>query len=244
MKELLRWEMKETLKSKAFWGMGIAFLMCVFLFLLDPLIRGGSTGYEMFLLNMNNFNAFVIFFTGIYAGMHVTKAVETRQIQAAVMAGNSRASIMFAKLISYFFSIATFCIVTVGVNGLIGFIAGSTGDVAGNFFVPVILRGLVFALVEVAFSSICFFLSMLVKNLGGAIAVNLITLLTLNIGTQVLISQGLFLNLIPFTPAGQTFFLFEDTTPMNLTIAAVSSIAFLLIILGVSILKFRKAELK
>lgn len=243
MRELLRWEMKQTLRSKAFWGMGIAFLLCVFLFLLEPLYYRES-GYDMFLLTMNNFNSFVVFFTGIYAGIHITRAFENRNIQAAVMAGNSRLSVMTAKLISYAFSIASFCIVTVGVNGLIGFIAGGPGDLEVDFWSGVIMRSLVFAVVEVAFSAICVFLSMLVKNLGGAIAINLITLLALNIVTQLLISQELLMNILPFTPAGQTFFLFQDYTPANLMIATVSSVAFLFIVLGACFLKFRKAELK
>ncbi len=106
------------------------------------------------------------------------------------------------------------------------------------------MRSLVFAVVEVAFSAICVFLSMLVKNLGGAIAINLITLLALNIVTQLLISQELLMNILPFTPAGQTFFLFQDYTPANLMIATVSSVALLFIVLGACFLKFRKAELK
>ena len=243
MRELLRWEMKQTLRSKAFWGMGIAFLLCVFLFLLEPLYYKTS-GYDMFLLTMNNFNAFVIFFTGIYAGIHITRAFENRNIQAAVMAGNSRLSVMTAKMISYSFSIAAFCTVTVGVNGLIGFMAGGLGGTEVDIWSGVIMRSLVFTVVEVAFSAICVFLSMLVKNLGGSIAINLITLLALNIVTQLLISQDLLMNILPFTPAGQTFFLFQDYTPANLMTAAVSSIAFLFIVLGACFLKFRKAELK
>lgn len=243
MKDLLRWEMKQTLRSKAFWGMGIAFLLCVFLFLIEPLYYKAS-GYDMFLLTMNNFNTFVVFFTGIYAGIHITKAFESRNVQAAVMAGNSRFSVLAAKLISYAFSIATFCSVTVGVNGLIGFMAGGIGDAGGNFWMSVIMRSLVFTVVEVAFSAICVFISMFFKNLGGAIAVNLITLLALNIVTQLLISQNLLMNILPFTPAGQTFLIFQDFTPANLMTAAVSSIVFLFAILGACFLKFRKAELK
>jgi len=244
MKDLLRWEMKQTLRSKAFLGMLIAFVGCIFLFILYPLLKGEGSGYDLYLETMDNLNGFIIFLTGIYAGIHITKAFENRNIQAAVMAGNSRFAVIVAKLISYVFSIAAFSVAALSVNGLIGFAACGLGDASGDFWIPVVVRGLVFVLVEIAFSSICVIISMFIKNMGGAIAVNLLTLLALNITTQILISQDILTGLIPYTPAGQTFLLFADTTPHNLMAATVSSIVFLFIVLGVCFLRFRKAELK
>ena len=59
------------------------------------------TGYDAFLEGLNNYNAFVIFLIGVFAGIHVTGAFEGRKIQSAVMAGNSRFNILLAKFISY-----------------------------------------------------------------------------------------------------------------------------------------------
>lgn len=244
MRDLLRWEMKQTLSSKVFWGMGIAFLLSVFLFLLGYIAEGGHSGFELYLHTMNTFNAFLIFYTGIYAGIHITGAFETRKIQAAVMAGYSRMNILFAKLISFAFSIAVFCMVSVTANSVIGFIAGGIDDVRDDLLTPVIIRGLVFVVVEFGYAAICMILSMLVKNLGGAIAVNFITMLILNIVTEVLIANNIAIDFLRLTPVGQSYMILYDATPQNMMIAVTATVICVISVMTLCYLKLRKEELK
>ena len=49
MKNILRWEMKQTFSSKAFWGIGIALTAATLLMLLVPLSEEGYTSFDIFL---------------------------------------------------------------------------------------------------------------------------------------------------------------------------------------------------
>ena len=244
MRDLMKWEYKNLIKSKAFWGMGIAFLVCTFLFLLTPLHNGDKTGYEMYLESINNFNSLMLFFTGIFAGIHITGAFDERKIQAAVMAGNSRFSILLSKVITFMSAMAVYFISSVGICSLIAFAAAGAGEVDGTFFVSVIMRALVFMLVDISFSSICIIISMLIKNLGAAIAVNLISLLAIYCFGEVLLNFEWAVRILQFTPCGQMFFMFMSSSVKNMAIASVVSVAGLVLTFAVSYLKFRREELK
>ena len=244
MKDLLKWEFKNLLRSKAFWGMGIAFLVCTFLFLLIPLHNGDHTGYEMYLENLNNFNSLMLFLTGIFAGIHVTGAFEERKIQAAVMAGNSRFSILLAKAASFAAAMTAYFITSVGITSVIGFAATEAGEMDGTFLSAVIIRALVFMLVEISYSSICILISMLIKNLGGAIAVNLITLLSVYCFGEVLLGLEWGAKILQFTPCGQLFYMFMDVSAKNMMIALAVSVIGFAAVLGLSYLKFSREELK
>ncbi|WP_034450074.1 ABC transporter permease [Butyrivibrio sp. AE2032] len=244
MRDLLKWEMKNTLKSKAFWGLGAAFVIGTFLLLLIPITEGGNTGFDMYLSTLNDFNSLLLFFIGAFAGIHITGAFDERRIQAAVMAGNSRLSILFAKILSYSFSVAAFCTISVLVSSITAFAVGGAGEMDGSFLRAVIIRGFVFILVETAFSNICVLISLLVKNLGAAIAVNLISLITIYSVAEIFIGRDHVLDVLRFTPLGQLFLLFFDVSNFNLITASAVSVAAIALTLGLCYLKFRKEELK
>ena len=98
---LFRWEMRQMFKTKVFWFIGAAFLVLTMLFYAEPLIKGGTGGYELFIELCNDFGSLSLFFTAVFAGLHVTGAFEDRRMQAAVMAGNSRLKVLFAKFASF-----------------------------------------------------------------------------------------------------------------------------------------------
>ncbi len=244
MKNLLKWEMKQTFSSKAFWGIGIALTAATVLMSLMPLSESKYTGFDVFIHSCNNYNSFLVFFIGVYSGIHTTGAFEERRIQAAVMAGNSRFSILTAKLISFSLSVALFCIAALTASAVLVFSIKGMNGFEYNFFRDVVIRGAGYTLVEVSFASVCFFLSMLVKKLGASIAVNLVAMLGLNSLAQPLIGKEWAEGFIKFTPVGQTFMLLADVSTKNLIVSVAASLLGLTVTVVLSYIKFRKEELK
>lgn len=244
MKNLFKWEIKQTFSSKAFWGIGIALTAATVLMTLMPLSEGKYTGFDVFIHGCNNFNSFLVFFIGVYSGIHITGAFEDRKIQAAVMAGNSRFSILAAKLISFSLSIALFCVTALTTSAVLAFSVKGMNGFDGNFFREVIARIAAYTLVEVSFASACFFISMLVKNLGASIAANLVAMLGLNSLAQPLIGKEWAEGIMKYTSVGQTFMLLADAGTKNLIISAVASVFGLAVTMALSFVKFRKEELK
>lgn len=244
MKSLLKWELKETFSAKSCWGIGAALMLCSLLLGLAPLSETGNTGLDVFLQICNNFNALLIFFVGIHAGIRVTKDFEERRIQAAVMAGCSRGAIVAVKLLSFSLTIALYCLCTLAVGGIISFSVKGMGETGSVFFREVILRAALYTLVEVAFASHCFLVAVMVKTLGASIAANLVMALGLNTLAQELVSHPWAEGLIRFTPAGQTFLLLVDAGPQNLWCAFAASLLWIVLAGAIAYGSFRKQELK
>ena len=244
MKNLLKWELRQTFQSKAFWGFGITFTLMNIIFLIITSIDGELRGFELFMQGCSDYNSFILLFIGIFDGIHVAGAFEERKIQAAVMAGNSRFNILAVKLFSYSLSIAAFSICAMGASLVGGVLTNEGVAFVDDFFREVVLRIVAYTLVEVAFVSICFFLSMLVKNLGAAIGVNLVSMLVLNIVGQMLISKEWAVNFMKCTPLGQTFMLLVDASTKNLIVSVAASVLGLAVTVTLSYIKFRKEELK
>ncbi len=244
MRNLFRWEMKQTFSSKAFWGIGIALTAATVLMTLAPLAEDGYTGFDVFIHGCNNFNSFLLFFVGVYSGIHTTGAFEGRRIQAAIMAGNSRFSVLAAKLISFSLSVGIFCVTALTASAVLAFSVKGMDGFDGSFFREVIMRTAAYSLVEVSFASACFFLSTLVKSLGAAVSVNLIAMIGLNSLGQWLAGEQWAQGIIKFTPVGQTFLLLADASTENLVVSAAASVVGLAVTMMLSFAKFRKEELK
>ena len=245
MGNLLKWEMKQTLASKSFWILGASLVALPALMLLLTIhFASDFTGYAAFLEGLNNFNAFLIFLIGVFAGIHVTGAFEGRKIQAAVMAGNSRFSILMAKFLSYSVSVAIFSLASIAVSSAVAFgMCGITG-IEGNFGREIIARAAVYILVEIAYAATCFFSSMLVRHLGGAIGLNLGLMLIANLAAQIILNFEWAEKFVRFTPVGQTMFVLADLSNSNIATALASSVAAIAIVIALSYVKFRREELK
>lgn len=244
MKNLIRWEMKQTFSSKVFWGIGIALTAATALMLLMPLSESEYTGFDVFIHGCNNFNSFLLLFIGVFSGVQVTGAFEERRIQAAVMAGNSRFAILSVKLFSYSLSVALFSIAALTSSAALAFSVKGMAGFDGSFFREVIARIAAYTLVEVSFASICFLVSMLMKNLGASIAVNLVAMLGLNSLVQPLLEKEWAEGVLRFTSVGQTFMLLADAGAENLAVSVAASLLGLAVTMALSFIRFRKEELK
>ncbi len=218
MNSLLKWEMKQTFSSKSFWIIGGALITLPALLLFATLaLSSGMTGYNAFLEGLSNYNAFVIFLIGVFAGIHVTGAFEGRKIQSAVMAGNSRFAILMAKFISYSTAVALFSVASIAISTALAFGMQGVNGIDGSFTREIIARALVYTVVEIAYSATCFFTSMLVRHLGGAIGLNLGLMLMSNVIAQILLNFAWAERFVKLTPVGQSMFVLMDMSNSNIT---------------------------
>ena len=245
MGSLFKWEMKQTFTSKSFWILGAAIISLPVLFLVLTLcFAEGMTGYNAFLEGLSNYNAFVIFLIGVFAGIHVTGAFEGRKIQAAVMAGNSRFNILMAKFLSYSTTVAIYSVIAIALSSLIAFgMQGVTG-VEGSFAREVVVRSVVYVLIEIAYSATCFLASMFVRHLGGAIGLNLGLMLMSNVGAQLIFNFDWAPDVMKFTPVGQTMLMMGDASNGNVAAALTACVVGVAAVLALSYLRFGKEELK
>ncbi len=245
MNSLLKWEMKQTFSSKSFWIIGGALITLPALLLFATLaLSSGMTGYNAFLEGLSNYNAFVIFLIGVFAGIHVTGAFEGRKIQSAVMAGNSRFAILMAKFISYSTAVALFSVASIAISTALAFGMQGVNGIDGSFTREIIARALVYTVVEIAYSATCFFASMLVRHLGGAIGLNLGLMLMSNVIAQILLNFAWAERFVKLTPVGQSMFVLMDMSNGNIALALVTSVVAIAAVLALSYVKFRREELK
>ena len=245
MGSLLKWEMKQTLSSKSFWILGASLVALPALMLLMAISFGADyTGYEAFLSGLNDYNAFVMFLIGVFAGIHVTGAFEGRKIQSAVMAGNSRFSILLAKFMSFSIVVTLYSIAAILVSTAIAFGTYGVTGLDGSFGRVILVRTLVFIFVEIAYSATCFLASMLVRHLGGAIGLNLGLMIMTNLAAQIFLNFEWAEKFIRLTPVGQTMFIVADCSNRNIAMALVASVTAIAAVIALSYLKFRREELK
>lgn len=244
MGSLFKWELKQTFSSKAFWITGAALVAIPALMLAITLKGEGFTGYEAYLEGLNNYTSFMMFIIGVFAGIHITGAFEGRKIQAAVMAGNSRIKILLAKFLSYSAATALFSIVSIAVSTAVAFAMKGTGGIEGTFARSIIGRAAILAVVEVAYASVCFLSSMYIRHLGGAIGLNLLLMMALNIAAQTLIEHSWAEKYLRLVPAGQAIFVIADISNKNVLMALSSTVIAFVAVLALSYVKFGKEELK
>lgn len=243
MKNLLRWEMKQNFKSKAFWGFGTIFVVSSFLLnLIEMLGMKNSSGLDMFLANCNNINSFFVLCYGIFAGLHIAGAFEERRIQASVMAGNSRLNIVIAKYLSFFISTAIFSVTSLGLSSVFAFMYASETGVES--FRTLMLQCILYIFAQISFLSICFVISMFVKSLGASIGINMLGLFSIDIITQLIINKSWGIKVLRFTPLGQTTLSLMESSASKMMISVFVSSLWILISVIVAYIMFRKEELK
>ena len=244
MGSLVKWEMRQTLTSKSFWIIGASLLVIPALLLIATLRGSDMTGYDAYLEGLSNYNSFLMLLTAVFAGIHVTGAFETRKIQAAVMAGNSRIKILLAKFFSFSASIAVFSFVSIVASSIIAFVMQGTGGIDGTFAKMIIARAFVYILVETAYASICFLAAMFIRNQGGSIGFNIMLMFILSIAIQMLMAYPWAEKILRFIPAAQTLFLIGDFSSKNILMALASVVIAFVSVLSLSYVKFSKEELK
>ena len=242
--DLIKWELKQTFRSKIFWTIGILMFLLGNVFHITDYTSGELGGYDLFLGSCNDFNSLATFFIGIFAALHITGAFEDRKISAAVMAGNSRAKVLAANFVSFATSIALFFATSVILPSTVCFAVFGAEIYDGSFIRNVIVRSLIFIFAEISCFSICFLTSLLCKKTGFATVLNLGISLTLSIGVQIVAMKEWGMNIIKFTPVGQSMMVIGDVSNSNLALASAVCTVFLAAAAALSYMRFRREEIK
>ena len=242
MNNLIKWELKQTFKSKAFWGFAVFYIFSALLLLVDISGDDSKTMYDAFLVNMNNTNAFFTLTLGVFCGLHFAGAFEDRKVQAAIMSGNSRMNIIVSKLLSFSIAMTIYSVLALGIGSIISIVAFKEAGV-DSWMTPV-AQSLIFTFAWVALASICFIISMLVKKVGAAIAINVGILLVSNTVAQLVMEKELGLKICKFTPIGQTLLSITNTSRADITTSVVASGIGLLLTATIAFIIFRRTELK
>lgn len=241
---LYKWEMKQMFKTKVFWFIGAAFVLLMGLFHISDFISADTSGYELFISLCNDFSSLSLFFIGIFAGHHVTGALEERKLQAAIMAGNSRAKVLWTKFASFMTAIAVFFVTSVGVPSVIGFAKFGTACEEGSFLRNVIVRAPLFLVAEIAACSICFFISMICKKPGIAVIVNMVAMLTASLASQYLAMKDWGIFVLKYFPHGQVLVTLVDAGNRNIALSLIVCAVFAALVVAASYSRFGKEELK
>ena len=245
MSNLLKWELKQTFTSKSFWIIGASLIALPALLLLLTLhFAPAYSGYDAFREGLNNYNAFVIFLIGVFAGIHVTGAFEARKIQSAIMAGNSRFNILMAKFISFSAAVAIYSITSIATSSAIALSMQGLNGLDGDFLRVIVARTIVYIIVEIAYSATCFLSSMFIKHQGGAIGFNTGLMLMSNIFAQVLLNFDWSYPLMRLTPVGQSMLVISDISNNNIVMALIGSVIAFAAVIGLSYARFCNQELK
>ena len=242
MNNLIKWELKQTFKSKAFWGFAVFYIFSALLLLVDISGDDSKTMYDAFLTNMNNTNGFFMLALGIFCGIHFAGAFEERKVQAAIMAGNSRMSIIMSKLLSFSIVTTIYSALALGIGSIISYV--SFEEVGVDSWMTPVTQSLIFTFAWVALASICFIISMLVKKVGAAIAINVGILLVSNTVAQLVMEKELGFKICKFTPIGQTLLSITNTSRADITTSVVASGIGLLLTAVAAFIIFRRTELK
>lgn len=244
MGNLMKWELKSTFNTFKFLGMLMFMVLCGLVFIGIGYVDGLRSGYEFF-GGVCNFTSSIIYIAGaVYAGICITNSFSERRIQATVMAGNSRLSVLISKSISYLLSLAFFIGSPVLITTTITTCIWGIGNIEGSFTREVVLRFFMVILVNVAIMSICILISFLIKSIGVSIGVNVAATIIIYGLAQSLIAVEAAHKILSYTPIGQSFLIFSDLSYANTLKAILVSVITILVFFILTYLSFSKEELK
>jgi hypothetical protein len=158
--------------------------------------------------------------------------------------GADRLKVLFAKFASFITAIAMYFAVSVVIPATVGFIRFGTACEDGTFLRCVVARTPLLLLAEISACTLCFIIAMLCKKPGIAVIVNMLTMMTANIGVQIVAGKEWGMNVLKYLPQGQKMLVMGDMSNKNCALALTVCIAFAVLVFAASYAKFRKEELK
>lgn len=244
MKNLMRWEFQRLFKSKSFIGVWVFITLFGLVYLIFGYNDGCKSGYEFMVGTINYISSLLELVGPIYAGICFSNAFEERCIQAEVMAGYSRIQVLISKLCNFLCSITIFILTPLILNTLITSCIFGIGEISDTFFNSMVLMPLALLLSNLAFLSICMFVSFCVHGIGVTIGVNMAVILILYGITQSAIDNESLHSILSFTSVGQSFLILINSSLSNLLLAIAVAFITIFLVLVITYIKFRNQELK
>lgn len=208
MLDLFRWETAAFWKSRKGATLLIVTLVLAAAFVAISFANEVDSGVIALSDGVGFFSSLMVFFVPIYAGLVVAQSFEDRLIQAAVMSGQTRLSIvavktLFFMLVSFTFLALGTLISTLVVTAIHGWGAAdlgiSSGEIIGQILALILLTVIAYTIVV----PLVFY----TKKVGTSIGVGFVVSLVLYSLTQEAMKRESLHPLLKATPLGRSFFI-------------------------------------
>ena len=261
MINLLKSDFYKLLTRKSFYICGAisAFLGILGVIMMNSDIKSLGAEIDPKLFGLSGISAMisgvsdVTLLSVIFLSMFIASEFSFGTIKNIASRGVGRVNIYLSKLIMGIFTVVTYTI----TSGLVGFIAGTIMWGPGEFNQEVVLNILrmvgLFLLAEISLQSVFMMVSFIVRNTGGAIALNLAIIILASSLILVFIDYGCsaWLNISDFKSANywvgtyvQNHFLSLDIENDVIIRGVIVSLVYFVLSTAVGIFTFQKRDIK
>ena len=251
MHNVFKWKLHKVLHSPLlpiFSGAGVLYGI------IFPLVANNSdfiNGIEFMQGATTNATSLLVLAAGIFCAISINHDIVSRQASVAIMAGSTKGTVLFVESFFYLVPLMIFIVTSALTSFITGTaltrVSGIESVTAGffNFFWLI-----VYLLIIAASFSICIPLTLVIKReavCGAACFALILTLHSITESFFQLDSAEAVMNaikLLQFTSFGQLFISAGCDSPAGLAIAFGVAVVTLLVVYELSLLIFKKMELK
>ncbi len=245
MLNILKWDLNGTLKSKKFKVVLMTMMILGALFIPIAAYNNVRQGFDGFLEGIAYINSIIYLAGSIYAGMSISSAFQDRIIQSAVMAGNSRLTVLLSKAAVYLTALVILCALPIILIGFMMSLIYGFGAQLSVEIIMYIMRVFVLSiLMNMATMSICIPISFLIKSSGVSIGANIVVILLYNGLANVMLGSEKAIKLISYTSMGQSFMIFGDMTGISILKAVAVALTTIALCIYIAYSRFHLEELK
>lgn len=222
----------------------LSFVILVALYLGLALINKVPDGLTAFGESLTFYASLLVFIAPILAGQFVAQNFEDRLIQNYIMNGQKRRSIVLEKgLFLLLVFVAFLLIPSLVATVIIGLIKGWQAPGSSISFASIIVQALLFVFLTAVAYLVVLPTAFHFKVVGKSIGIGLLLSIMVYSLSQNLIQQKALLPYLKLTPLVQSFFVFNESG-LGLLIPLAVGLAWLILLIGLTYLIFRKTELK
>ena len=133
MNNMILWKFRRMAKTKSFYFM-LAVMLAVGLIYIPILIHDDTeNAFELMCKTQSQLASILDLFAGLFAALCITHDMQNRFVSSAVMAGNSRGSIVFTEILGFATTVFTSVLIPSVISYFAGviFLGGSAAGGAG-----------------------------------------------------------------------------------------------------------------
>ena len=240
MNNIILWKFRRMAKTKPFYFM-LAVMLAVGLIYIPILIHDDTeNAFELMCKTQSQLASILDLFAGLFAALCITHDMQNRFVSSAVMAGNSRGSIVFTEILGF----ATTVFISVLIPSVISYFAGVIFLGGSETNGTALLTAVLFAFVCASAFSIVIPFCFVIKTEGFSCIINLIVLILCWCGVQGLAELGIE-TVLPYTTFGQLFILCSgEITASGVLLALGVSVVNFAVLFAISYIILKKTELK
>ena len=247
MSNMILWKLRRMIKTKPFYFM-LAVMLATGLIYIPILIHDDTeNAFELMCKTQSQLASLLDLFAGLYAALCITHDMQNRFVSSAVMAGNSRKTIVFTEILGF----AVTIFISVLVPSVISYFAGVIFLGAGDAFAggttgvgTALLTSVLYAFVCASAFSIVIPFCFVIKTEGFSCIINLIVLILCWCGAQSLAEFGIEA-ILPYLTFGQLFILCGgELTASSVLLALGVSVINFAVLFAIAYIILKRTELK